>query len=58
MDLFLNFHNEKLVIFAYNAGEGKVKRYLSGEKLPAETLNYYKKVHFAKQIYNKIYFFN
>jgi len=55
--LFLKFHSEKLVVFAYNAGEGNVKKYLSGEKLPAETLNYYKKVHSAKQIYDKIYFF-
>ncbi len=49
--LLSKFNNIKMVIYAYNCGEGRVNRYLKGENLPKETINYYKKVMGAKRTY-------
>ena len=52
--LFSKFNNLQLVLYAYNCGEGRVNRFLKGEKLPKETLNYYKKVIGVKRVYNLV----
>ena len=57
--LFKKFTDEKLVIYAYNAGEGVVLEWLKVGDLSnfpyKETRNYYKKVTKAKKIYAKLY---
>lgn len=61
------YHNDDIVLCAYNAGETPVKRWLLDKKISSdgfnlqnipykETRNYVKKVKFAKKIYKKLYF--
>ncbi len=63
--LFSKFNSLKLVLCAYNAGEGNVNKWLSNnnyskdgenlEKIPfKETRNYYKKVMFYYNLYKKV----
>ncbi|HBJ98443.1 MAG TPA: lytic transglycosylase [Clostridiales bacterium] len=56
--LFEKFKNEQHVLYAYNAGEGVVKKWLSsGGDFPyKESVNYYKRVIKVKKIYKKLYF--
>lgn len=56
--LFEKFKNEQHVLYAYNAGEGVVKKWLSsGGDFPyKESVNYYNKVIKIKKIYKKLYF--
>ena len=52
--LFAKFNKLQFVLYAYNAGEGRLNRYFKGENLPKETLTYYKKVIGAKRVYKII----
>lgn len=57
--LFKKFKDEKLVIYAYNAGEGVVLEWLKVGNLSnfpyKETKNYYQKVKRTKKIYYTLY---
>ena len=56
---FKKFKDEKLVIYAYNAGEGVVLEWLKVGNLSnfpyKETKNYYQKVKRTKKIYSTLY---
>ena len=52
--LLSKFNNLQYAIYAYNCGEGRLKRYFNGESLPKETIKYYKKVIGVKRVYKII----
>ena len=60
--LFDKYGEQNLVLFAYNAGEGRVENYLTNKKpfvvediMIDETRNYIKKVNSDYKVYNKLF---
>ena len=60
--LFDKYGEQNLVLFAYNAGEGRLENYLTNEKpfvvedvMIDETRNYIKKVNSNYKVYNKLF---